>query len=270
MITNSRKSTRAGILLPAVGALATCLLTFVLAEIPAWWNDRGLVKKDGAGLAVEASDFAAANQGQLKNVAIAAYEEFLAGIPAELGGIGPVVPPPNPGQPEGPANRASPGWRIRHMISQWVVLNTNGTVQRDINGKRVLAAGANAQKDFAAITQGQLKAVAAPFYARLAELFWSYNSGTPQTSPLDPAWAKPWTAAPDDDNHHAIANLGQLKRVFSLDLHSDADGDGVSTINELLFNQQHAGDPSVWQNPNEQGAPNSPLVHLNVRGFSIP
>ena len=62
MKTSSRKSTRAGILLPAIGTLATCLLTFVLAEIPSWWNDRGLVKKNDAGQAVDASDFAAANQ----------------------------------------------------------------------------------------------------------------------------------------------------------------------------------------------------------------
>ena len=62
MKRTSPKSTRAGILLPAIGTLAACLFTFVLAEIPSWWNDRGLVKKNAAGLAVDASDFAAANQ----------------------------------------------------------------------------------------------------------------------------------------------------------------------------------------------------------------
>ena len=238
----SRRQKEAGHLLPAIVTLLVCVLPFVLAEVPSWWSDRGLVKKDTAGQPVEASDFAAANQGQLKNVAIAAYEEFLAKIPAALGGIGPIVPP----DPAVANDKGSPGWRIRDLVQKWVLLKADGTVQRT-NGKPVLAPGAAAHKDFAAITQGQLKSVAAPFYDRLAEIYWSYNLGTPDTSQIDPAWAKPWTDTPDDANNHVMANLGQLKRTFSLDLASDADRGGLTNLVELLANKQRSSsDRTKW------------------------
>ena len=260
MKRTSLSHSRASALLPALTAVFACILPLILAEVPAWWRDRGVLKTDGTGLPVAASDFAAANQGQLKNFAIAAYEEFLAKIPAELGGIGPIVPPPNASQPESPVNRASPGWRIRQLVSQWVVLDTatgrvlhadlnaqgHPTGMYSVNGKgpRKLALGAGmaggdagAPKDFAAINLGQLKAVAAPFYDRLAELYWSYNSADRATSQIDPAWAKPWTDAPGDANDHAMATLGQLKRVFAINLDSDADSDGLTNLAELLANK---------------------------------
>ncbi|MEQ1854182.1 MAG: hypothetical protein ABMA01_21635, partial [Chthoniobacteraceae bacterium] len=106
--------------------------------------------------------------------------------------------------------------------------------------------GAPAPTDFAAINLGQIKAVTAPFYDRLAELYWSYNSATPATSTLDPAWAKPWTDATGDDNNHAMANLGQLKRAFALDLDSDADSDGLSNLAELLANANRGLTPEFW------------------------
>lgn len=241
------KHSRAAVLAPIVTALLACMLPFILAEMPAWWRDRGVVKTDAAGLPVAASDFAAANQGQLKEFAIATYEEFLAKIPAELGGIGSNDAPPNPSLPESPTNRASPGWRIRQLVSKWVMLNGNGTVQRTANGKRILTPGASSQKDFAAINLGQIKAVAAPFYDRLWELYWSYNSGTPATSQLDPAWAKPWTDAPGGANDHAMATLGQLKNTFAIHLDSDGDGDGLTNLAELLANRNRSlTDRAKW------------------------
>ena len=71
---------------------------------------------------------------------------------------------------------------------------------------------------------GQMKHLAAPFYDRIrAEGF---------TNALPPGLVGvyPWTDAPSDDNDFAIANIGQLKRVFSFDLELcfDADNDGLS------------------------------------------
>ena len=237
------KNSQAAVLAPIFTALLVCMLPFLLADVPSWWSGRGVITTDAAGNPVAAVDFAPANQGQLKELAIATYEEFLATLPAELGGIGSDTAP----VPGNPADKGSPGWRIRQLVSQWVVLNTNGTVKRDINNKRVLTAGAAAQKDFAAINLGQIKAVAAPFYDRLADIYWSYNKATRETSQIDPAWAKPWTGLPEDANDHAMATLGQLKNTFAIHLDSDGDSDGLTNLSELLKNKQRSSsDPTKW------------------------
>lgn len=60
---------------------------------------------------------------------------------------------------------------------------------------------------------GQLKATAAPFWARLiAE---GYTN------------AYPWTESTADDTDNAIANLGQLKYVFDFHLTEDSDDDDL-------------------------------------------
>lgn len=245
--TPSRNS-QAAVLVPVFVALLVCMLPVILADAPSWWSGRGVLKTDTAGTPVAAVDFAPANQGQLKEFAIAAYEEFLAAIPAGLGGIGDIVPP----VAGNPADKGSPGWRIRHMVGQWVVLNADGTVQRtnDAAHRRVLAPGAAGQRDFAAINLGQIKAVAAPFYDRLDELYWKYNRASRETSQIDPAWAKPWTGLPEDANDHAMATLGQLKNVFAIRLDSDGDGDGLSNLDELLANRNRSlSDPAKWTDP---------------------
>ena len=253
------RHSRAAVLAPIVTALFVCALPFILAEMPAWWRERSVVKTDAAGQPVAASDFAAANQGQLKNTAIAAYEEFLAKIPAELGSIGEDTPP----VPAHPADKGSPGWRLRNLVSQWVQINrsTGRILRADLNGQghptgtysvngsgaRKPATSAGTAKDFAAINLGQIKAVAAPFYDRLWELYWSYNKATPATAQIDPAWAKPWTGIPEDANDHAMATLGQLKNVFAIHLESDGDGDGLNNIAELLANRNRSlTDAAKW------------------------
>ena len=244
MKCNSEKSVRSGVIQLVLLAVFVCMIPILLAEAPPWWRERGVARLDAAGNPIDAKDYAAASQGQLKEFAVSAYEEFLAKIPAELGGIGAVVPPPNPAESESPANRASPGWRIRQLVSQWVVLNTDGTVKRDLNGKRVLVAGATSQKDFATINLGQLKAVAAPFYDRLIALGMDtkasliahgYPASWAHAYPWNPndAWNKPLPPGTQVDKtaNYVPANLGQLKMVFSfdIDLHysQDTDHDGI-------------------------------------------
>jgi hypothetical protein len=115
---------------------------------PAWWQQRGVLNSHPA------DDYAAANQGQLKNLAGKAYEEFsnrLANIP---GGIG------NMDEPDGT------GWRIFQLVVSFSV----PTAQTD---------------DFAAVNLGQLKAVAKPFYDRLIEI--GFTDKYPWTSSSKPA-----------------------------------------------------------------------------------
>jgi len=60
---------------------------------------------------------------------------------------------------------------------------------------------------------GQIKAVAKPFYDRLiAE---GYTN------------AYPWSATTNDDTDYALANIGQLKNLFSFSLTNDFDSDSL-------------------------------------------
>jgi RHS repeat-associated protein len=64
--------------------------------------------------------------------------------------------------------------------------------------------------DYVVVNQGQVKAVAKSFYDKLHELNYA-------GSPLLPGKTYPWTAGTSDDDSYAVANLGQLKHVFSFD-----------------------------------------------------
>ena len=68
--------------------------------------------------------------------------------------------------------------------------------------------------NFDLINQGQLKAVAKKFYDVL--ILHGYTD------------AYPWTGATTAAANDALANLGQLKNLFSFDLPRDSDGGGIS------------------------------------------
>ena len=102
---------------------------------------------------------------------------------------------------------------------------------------------------------GQLKAIADPFYSRLhaADPTWLETeriaNGTNHPNSIFP-----WTATPDDDQNKALANIGQLKAVFSLRFDtlaaidpddSDADGlfDGWELQHFTNLDQTANGDP---------------------------
>lgn len=139
------------------------------------------------------------------------------------------------------------------QASQWVVVDfnpadgtgtgkifrrvMNGTVPAEPEeysitgtGPRKLAAAGTTQKDFSAINQGQLKAVAKPFYDRLAELFAAFGG-----------YAKPWTDATADDTSFAVASIGQLKNVFACN--RDSDSDGMTDLFELTWGNRSGRNP---------------------------
>ncbi|MEZ5415263.1 MAG: LamG-like jellyroll fold domain-containing protein, partial [Opitutaceae bacterium] len=132
-----------------------------------------------------ANDYAAANVGQLKAISAKAITAMNATLP---GGA---------------------GVELNQLLEGWRAPPAPGVVRND----------------FAAVTQGQLKAVARLFYDRLAQL--NYTG-----QPLAAGQVYPWTESTEDDLAHMAVNLGQLKFLFSFELagvvsNPDADGDGL-------------------------------------------
>jgi hypothetical protein len=123
----------------------------VHAAGPAWWTND--VLKSG----VTTNDFAAVNQGQVKNVSYHAYLEMETKL---LGGA---------------------GSNVTAMINSFSPTN-----------------------NYRAVNVGQLKNLAKVFYDRLIET--GYTN------------AYPWTTTTADDKDHAIANIGQVKRLFDWSL----------------------------------------------------
>lgn len=168
---------------------------------PDWWFSRDVIPRlpDYANIAgpiwplhyAVADDYAAANIGQLKFMAVHAAIELDATLPG------------------------GPGEDIYNIVSTWLSKPGLGA-PRD---------------DYAALNQGQLKAIADLFYVRLAENGYS-------ASPLVSGQTTPWTSSPQDDDAYALVNLGQLKHVFSFAPGSshkpDTDFDGLYDEWEIL------------------------------------
>lgn len=108
-------------------------LTSSAAPFPSWWTTRGVLKS-GTPLP---DDYAVLNQGQLKNIALAAFREFEDRIP---GGAGAEL-----------------------------TAAINGFTQIQ-NGQRVPKTSAQTD-DFAVVSIGQLKAIAKPFYKRFSDVY---------------------------------------------------------------------------------------------------
>jgi len=140
-------------------ALLLALASFAMAGTPRWWATRGAVITNEVVLT---NDFAAANLGQLKNMATAAAGELQDRL---AGGA---------------------GTGVLNMVN-----------------------GFDQSGNFSAVTLGQLKAVAQPFYERLADAGWPCLLPDGMTTNQ----FYPWTGAGAQD--FAVANLGQLKYVFS-------------------------------------------------------
>jgi hypothetical protein len=104
-----------------------------------------------------------------------------------------------------------------------------------------------AKDDYVAINLGQLKAVAAPFYNRLIEIgytgFYPWSS-SPETKPAD---------------DFALANIGQVKNIFSFDVVDfatvDSDNNGLADAWERTYFRQIGVDPGF-------DADNDGLVNL--------
>ena len=100
---------------------------------------------------------------------------------------------------------------------KWIATNAFAELETCLPGGagpyvRELVAGFSASNNFCPVNLGQLKYVAKPFYDRLIAL--GYTNSYPWT-----------TNTTMDDSDFAVANLGQLKNVFSFDTAFDMDAD---------------------------------------------
>jgi hypothetical protein len=127
--------------------LACTLPLCLLAAPPAWWAERGVIAPNK-----EANDFSPINQGQLKQIALAAFEELEA--QAFVGA----------------------GAAVTQQIGAWT--------QLDANNHRIPKVSAQTL-DYAPVNMGQLKAMAKPFYDRLIAV--GYTTGYPWTDSPTPA-----------------------------------------------------------------------------------
>ncbi|EIQ01745.1 hypothetical protein OpiT1DRAFT_00319 [Opitutaceae bacterium TAV1] len=98
--------------------------------------------------------------------------------------------------------------------------------------------------DYAAVNLGQLKAVAKLFYDRLA----AAGYGGP---PLADGQPYPWPSDASGADTYALANIGQLKHVFSFSIPSeppgfvDTDGNGIDDNWELAHFGHIGIDPTA-------------------------
>jgi hypothetical protein len=140
---------------------------------PAWWSSRGVLS------GTTSNDFAVANQGQAKNIAVAAVNELNADL-AQFGGAG-------------------------------NALNTLAIA---------LTATSAQTSDYTAVNLGQLKALTKPIYDRLILVGYGLQ-------PLTSGTAYPWVNSGNPPDDYALANLGQLKYLFSFDVTHSSSSDGI-------------------------------------------
>ena len=160
----------------------------------------------------------------------------------------PVIVPGVPQNNHGPANIG----QAKHMAKsaldalRTVLPAVADQIEADLvgNGKPIPswappANQAEKDKNHAPLLIGQLKAIADPFYTRLhaaapAWLEGELNENQTKDA-CDPSNYFPWSTETTDDQNKAIANIGQLKAVFSLRFEQlDTDHDGLADEWEIL------------------------------------
>jgi Bacterial TSP3 repeat len=184
----------------------------------------------------------------------------------------------NPANNKGPANIG----QAKHMAKSAldalypVLPDVAAQIEADLvgSGKTIpsWAAPANQaekEKNHAPLLIGQLKAIADPFYTRLHAVSPHWLEAERTTNGTNhPGSIFPWTSAVSDDNNKGVANIGQLKAVFSLRFEGlvafDADGDGLPDLWEIA----HGFDPNdpadAYSDPDGDGIINQMELALGT------
>lgn len=150
----------------------------------------------------------------------------------------------NPAQNKGVANVGQAKWVAKQALE---ALRKIIPVAPDMIEGELVGAGkpiskwdapANQEEsdaNYAPLLVGQLKALAHPFYASLQQVApeWLKNeriaNGTNSVGSFFP-----WTADTSDDSNKSVANIGQLKSVFSLRFELDTDSNGIPDLWEYF------------------------------------
>jgi hypothetical protein len=195
-------------LLVSLALLALCGTAAIRAiDYPSWWAN---VLKTSGGQPVPADDFAALNQGQLKNFALAACNEFKSRLSTVAGGA---------------------GSGILNLENQLTVLQ---------NGQRVPRVTSETD-NYAAATIGHVKALAKPFYDRLIELQVAKYHPWPASAGDNNAVANLGQAKhifnydfDGDTDEDGISDFAELTTHHTNPGNSDSDEDGLSDGDELF------------------------------------
>ena len=125
-------------------------------------------------------------------------------------------------------------------------------------------------KQKAPLLLGQLKAMADPFYRRLntAAPAWLTAERTANGTNF-PNSIFPWTSETTDDKNKSIANIGQLKAVFSLRFsQTDTDGDNIPDLFEIRYNldpgNSSDGYPQILGDTNADGIGDALALFLGL------
>lgn len=95
-----------------------------------------------------------------------------------------------------------------------------------------------------ALNIGQLKHLSSKFYTQLNELApqWVKTQMEMNGIPWEEEQIHPWNIATPVAENYALANIGQLKSVFSLKFKTDSDSDGLSDLEEYIFINSNTDD----------------------------
>jgi hypothetical protein len=193
-------------------AVALAVLLYVSAglavDFPNWWTSQGVVNNSS----VSPDNFVAVNQGQLKNIALAAFKEFESRLP---GGA---------------------GFDVTQVIDRFTQVDI-------VSGQRVPKTGTQTE-DFAVVTLGQLKSIARPFYTRLeavglGNVFpWpaaglSDDFAIANQGQLKRLFSFYVTDSDGDGIFDAWEQYYRLDANDPADASTDSDGDGISNLQEF-------------------------------------